>query len=523
MIVEKGSIDKQYINVCDLCAKRVVIPIFQRFYEWKKEQTTQLLNDIIYASSNLSKELYLLDFIYYIDKNDSIVLADGQQRLVSLNLLFKAINEFLLESNSNIEPLALFNIKYDVVEHDRKYQKSINDYMMAPYKNVFINFKDWVNRNKDNIHNIVKVLRENIFVYMKKCSNADDAFVIFQQINTGGKPLSKDDIIKTALNQYSSIYDIPIPSSTKDVKQAITSYYKYITGDTARNFDNIGIITFLKDTITANSSSFRKFARILDVVIDLEKNPICVVFKYIKRPSLREVVNVLAMKDIDVMTERTYLEKIIIPLCMLSIILSINGSLPSTIKYLMNDVIDSINKNLTVDEISYNIAEYINENAIACKISYSDFEDALSGNGVSNHEIKKALLVLDVIISNTSGLVNMEKINLEHIYPQRPSVSWALNGWPTSSEEQKKYINNIGNQFLLCESVNKEIKNKYITDKLPKYYRIIEKDAILRTKLNEVDFDKFENLRTEYILMRQKEIVDHIYKTFPFASVLICK
>ena len=76
-------------------------------------------------------------------------------------------------------------------------------------------------------------------------------------------------------------------------------------------------------------------------------------------------------------------------------------------------------------------------------------------------------------------------------------------------------------KFLLCKEVNKSISNKYISEKVDQYKKVINKDQILRTDLNTVDFVRFENVGYQYIQERQKYIAKQIYNTFPFAKKII--
>ena len=122
---------------------------------------------------------------------------------------------------------------------------------------------------------------------------------------------------------------------------------------------------------------------------------------------------------------------------------------------------------------------------------------------------------------NVSGTLNVNTINLEHIYPQNPNYEWAKNGWPSHRDNQKKLIDNIGNYLLLSEIVNKSIQNQYITDKKVKYEYIISKDNILQTPMNTVDFNKFESNREKYIYERQNNMVELIKKNLPLGKVLI--
>ena len=131
------------------------------------------------------------------------------------------------------------------------------------------------------------------------------------------------------------------------------------------------------------------------------------------------------------------------------------------------------------------------------------------------------MLIIDVICRNISGTVNVNTINLEHIYPQNPDSEWAGNGWPSHRELQKELIDNIGNYILLCEQVNKSIQNQYITHKVAKYNAIISRDILLQTSMNTVDFNRFENEQETYINARKADIARLIQSTLPLGRVLI--
>ena len=451
------------------------------------------------------------------------MLADGQQRIVTINLMIKAINDIINEEELKIKGPKPFDISYDINENNEKYKKSFENFPSAPFKKMYIILHDFIKENINDIEKIITTIKTKIFIYLKECSNADDAFQIFQQINTGGKPLTKDEIIKTALDQYSQIYDVEIDTSRiKTIRQDLISYYKYTKDDYNANFDSIAIITFLKKYVTTTKASFTEFTKSVEKLTALNSNPISHIIRYINRPSLYDVLNVISMKGINLVTDKNkYISRVMMPLCLASITLSFNGGNPVLIKYLTNELIRRIKNDESVEKISLYIAEYINNNSSAFKISLDDFTTALGKADSSMQNIKKALLILDVINRSSSGTLNVESINLEHIYPQKPITEWAANGWPTSIEDQKEVIHNIGNYLLLSEEVNQKIKNKYITDKIPEYEKIIPKDLILQTEINTVDFKQFTDKKMTYIKERQKNIASTIRKELPFGTVLI--
>lgn len=521
MIIKDNTITTEYINLYDLNNKKIGIPIFQRFYDWKDKEIVQFKEDLLKIIDDQSLQLYFLDFIYY-EEDEKIKFADGQQRIVTLNNFIKVIKDISNELSIQIDDINLFDITYDVSANNKKYENHFYNYAIAPFKKVYLNLYQFVKDNISRINDFIKVIKNNIFVFLKKCSNADDAFNIFQQINTGGKPLSKDEVIKTALDQYSLAYNIHFDTSKmKEVRQSLISYYKLLSKNYDKNFDNIEIITFLREYITKDKTTFKNFVDTITLLDTLGNSPIRYVINYINRSTLLDVLNILAMKRININTNLNYLQKIVIPLCMMSIVLTLNGGSPTTFRYLLNAVIDDIKNNISPDDINIKLINKINSEPLTWQINIKDFTDKL-GDVTTTRNMKKALLIIDVICRNISGTINVSTINLEHIYPQNPDYEWARNGWPShKGEERRALIDNIGNYLLLCEAVNKSIQNQYITHKLVKYNLIISRDIILQTPINTVDFARFENEQSNYIYERQRAIANSIQENLPLGKVLI--
>lgn len=522
MLIDKKSISFNYINIYDLSKEKIGFPIFQRFYNWKDKQLIELLNDIEDVINNPEKEIYLLDFIWY-EEDEIKKIADGQQRIVTLNILIKAINDFIDKNNINIEKIKLFDLSYDNNTYNKKYDNSFSKYMQAPFKKIYLILYKFIEENKKNIGKIKEVIENKIWIYIKKTSSSDDAFSIFTQINTGGKPLSKDEVIKTAIDQYSKIYNIPVKYTMKDLRKTISGYYKYLHTSTSANFDTIAIMGFLKEDIVNTKENFQSFVNYINVVTNVSDYSISYIISYINRSQLFDIVNVMAIKGIDLRKRKEYLEFVMFPLSLLSIVMTMKKSNPGgIIRSLYSKVIEMIKNENRPNEITEEIASFINENSEICKIPFEDFKKSLGKKDLSTR-VKQAVLLMDVITRTTSSNLNIPSINLEHIYPQRPAPEWAMHNWPTDSESRSELVHNIGNYLLLNESVNKRIKNKYITQKIVEYDHIVPKDLALKTEMNTVDFVRFEQEREEYIYFRQGEIAKLVYENFPLAKVIITK
>jgi hypothetical protein len=187
---------------------------------------------------------------------------------------------------------------------------------------------------------------------------------------------------------------------------------------------------------------------------------------------------------------------------------------------LYSTIIEMIKNDNSIDEIENFILTFVDENKQICKTTLTEFNEAI-GDPELSQNIKKALLIIDIVKSNTSGSLNVDSINLEHIYPKSPVTTWATNGWPVNRDEQKQIINNIGNMILLNQEINKKIQNKFIDDKIVEYNRIIPKDRFLQTSMNTFNFNKFKIEKDLYIKNRQSQISDSVKNDFYFGKVLI--
>ncbi len=519
MIIQKNVISTNYETLYSYQTKKICIPIFQRFYSWKEKEICQFKEDMLEAAKDKTKDFYFLDFIYYIE-DEKIKIADGQQRIVTLNNFIKALLKVANEQNQVLD-INLFDIKYDNFANQAKYVKHFTNYETAPFKKVYINLLNFVRTNKSFLNDFVYVIKNNIHVFMKKCNNADDAFEIFQQINTGGKPLTKDDVIKTALDQYSTAFGVPFSTKNmKDVKSSLISYYKLKTPSFSGNFGNMEIMTFLRCEVTKDKATFQNFVSSMKLLSSISESSIYYVINYINRNTLLDVPNVLSLKGIDVNTDKNWLNNVTIPLCLMSIVLTMNGGSPTSYRYLLNNVVSKIKSDENYNQISKFLINEINSNPSIWQISFNDFKNKL-GDITIPRGIKKALLILDIICKNVSGTLNVKSINLEHIYPQNPDLEWDKNGWPCHQEDRLPLIDNIGNYLILCSSVNKSVSNKYITQKIPQYNDIISSDKMLQTPINTVDFKKFESEKESYIHSRQSDIAKSLQDELPLGKVII--
>ena len=111
--------EKELLRFLEGTDKNFIIPIYQRNYDWKKENCKQLFDDL---ENLMSKKLNIHFFGSIVCKPEDmekIIIIDGQQRITTISLLLLAIYNNI--KNRNIE----VNASLD--------EKILNEYLINKY------------------------------------------------------------------------------------------------------------------------------------------------------------------------------------------------------------------------------------------------------------------------------------------------------------------------------------------------------------------------------------------------------
>jgi len=221
MIIEPGRIINDFIEPNK---RQYAIPVYQRNYEWSKEQCEKLLEDIIIAYKK-DKTHFCGSVVYALLKEERNILyyiiIDGQQRLTTIYILLKALLDLAsTESEKDVLTEALFNKdKFDTYDVDTasklklKPIKSDNFQLSLLMEDKYdeIEKSSGIWRNYELFSTLVKGYLENgtvesvreIYKGLEKliCAKIkldgdDNAQEIFERINSTGVPLSLPDKIR---------------------------------------------------------------------------------------------------------------------------------------------------------------------------------------------------------------------------------------------------------------------------------------------------------------------------------------
>ena len=236
-----------------------LVPDYQRSYDWKKEQVEELWEDLMldYMNNpcNKNDEYLLGPIVISYTSGRPHYIVDGQQRLVTLTLLFCAIRKSLLEYENtktsdhdketvkaliseidksildeNNGLIKLNDIANDIFQDIQRDEITIQDLQRvhresrhSPTKKLITNYRFLIDEVKvlskncnleDNgtqLIQAVQTLREiindikkkNFFVHVI-IHNDEYSHQVFESLNSTGQPLNQADLVKSHLLKTSA-------------------------------------------------------------------------------------------------------------------------------------------------------------------------------------------------------------------------------------------------------------------------------------------------------------------------------
>ena len=219
MFIYQGSIITNFLSQN---GQQYKIPVYQRNYEWSREQCKKLFEDIVQAAKR--NQLHFTGSIVFQPLapikgiNNSIVI-DGQQRLTTIYILIKALVDSAVSDAEKAMPMAaLFNIDQfnqfnldDTTKVKLKPAKDNNDQLL----NLLYDKHDAIEKNCEiyrNYNYFCELIKEQqnlgitvsdiyrgvglLTVAVIQLDGNDKAQEIFERINSTGIPLSLADKIR---------------------------------------------------------------------------------------------------------------------------------------------------------------------------------------------------------------------------------------------------------------------------------------------------------------------------------------
>lgn len=231
------------------------VPSYQRGYRWGETEVIRLLDDI-YATEGKSN--YCLQPVVVRKNGDKFELIDGQQRLTTLYLIYRYMNE----ASFGFIDEPRFSLAYGTREKSAEFLKSID--ISRKEENIdfwFISsayecIQNWFEKRdrKSTLTNINKYFDEIVKVIWYEVDESEDAISLFTRLNIGKIPLTSSELVKAMFLSRSQGTDID-----KEKQEEISLQWDNME----KELHNDALWYFL-----TNKTSFRYQTR-LDLVLDL--------------------------------------------------------------------------------------------------------------------------------------------------------------------------------------------------------------------------------------------------------------
>ena len=187
-----------------------IIPLYQRGYEWKDKEISQLIEDI--SGIDINKKYYIGTLIVAkneIGSNYEYEIIDGQQRLTTLFLILNFLKDnvrnslkFACRDKSNY---TLEHIKDIINKRKNKVVKTeLEENLIDNNIEIAIDIiNEKINEfRKSNIIDEFKKKLSNVIIYQIEVPKNTDLNHYFEIMNTRGEQLSQTDILKANLMSY---------------------------------------------------------------------------------------------------------------------------------------------------------------------------------------------------------------------------------------------------------------------------------------------------------------------------------
>lgn len=495
--------------------KRFMIPVYQRNYNWKKNDQCQTLwDDLEYIINQGNEKPHFFGSIVSVrDKNTSeLIIIDGQQRLTTVSLLLLAIGHKAKEYNDIIARDKDAENTYDIpsvdevlglcIDHKNKnkmklklirgdmdaYQTLIDGKSTNKYdkNNIIINYNFFKSKlTPENINDIYKAVHQLEIVDICLGDGDDNPQLVFESLNSKGLDLSDADKIRNFIligldyDEQERLYSQYWEPMEENVGTSSNDTTTYIW-----NF--LACKTNKKSSLSNVYKSFKEYKRPTDTPEDILKE----LYNY------SEVYSGIKTKTTDNSGINAKLSDLLdgmqtqvaMPLLLDAGMKYSRGEINASDVIEITNVIESyfvrrsvcrlktagtdkfflINKK--IDHILKNSSggTYLD---VFKFLLYSDttplrfpddgeFLTALRGNDIYTNDKKTCKYVLLKIeqFYNPKENVDPIRLTLEHIMPQHLTDEWRNDLGENWEDIHKKYLNTIGN--LTLTGYNPEYSNR---------------------------------------------------------------
>lgn len=504
----------EFLSYLEGSNKTFIIPVYQRNYNWKKEQCKRLLDDLkeIINSGYRTHFLGSVVSIYGIGKEYLII--DGQQRITTMSILLLAMCQVIREytesrkiitTEDQIKECYLINkhsrntedmIKLKPIVEDRKAYYSLfeEEVNLNQNSNVVSNYLYFYNRIKEeniSVDDLFEAIQKLIIVEIELKNGEDDPQLIFESLNSTGLDLSEADRVRNFVlmgrdsktqEKFYNNYWYKIEKNTNDKISGFIRDYLTIRERNIPNKNKV-YISFKRYVLDKNIDiefllkDLLKFSTYYKQIYDscTDNDSVNVLLRrinnleiFVSYPFLLELFddynqNIISIEDL--------IQALKIIECFILRRIICNVSTNALNKIFMN-LGREIKK---YSDYKYNyiqILKYIliNKKSYQRMPDDNEFSNSFVTKDIYNTKSKNKLYLLERLENynnkervDVENLINNNELNIEHIMPQTLTTKWKEALGPDYKEIYNRYLHTIGN--LTLTGYNSKLSNKTFDEK----------------------------------------------------------
>ena len=532
--------------------KTFFIPVYQRNYDWKKEQCNKLIYDIEKAVDRDAKEYFIGSFVLVKKEDDkkSFYIIDGQQRITTIVLLLLAILDYAKNNNETLKTSIEKYIFSDVKEHsgrlflkqiqkdDEYLNKILNDEEIKEGTSNIINnylfFKEKLNNDEKYISKLWKGLDllKGIRITLEQ---EDEPQIIFETLNATGLSLKEGDKIRNYVLMYTN------------QDRLYKDYWIKIEENCMQNLDDESVSTFIRFFLAIENKEFSKesevyndfkkylenkdnedvlkqlleYSKFYNIILDTSKEKNKNI--KIKLDNIKElkanVLTPLIMLFLKYRNEQLISEDILFDSLNLLENYILRRLICSRKTNDLNKICISIIKKLYIffeNKKDMNaILDYLSNILIDLK-GNGEFPDNITvENSILEKDVYKNILAKFILtkleLLDSKEKIDIDNITIEHIMPRTLTDNWKKLIGDNYKEIHDKYVNTIGN--LTLTGYNSELSNKSLEEKQEMYkdskFLFLNKDILDLKIWNE-----------NIIIERSKRLIKKLLEYYKYPKII---
>ncbi len=217
-----------------------LIPRFQRAYSWEADHISDFWGDVL---DNLNETYFIGSMVVYEDGRSQLAVVDGQQRLTTITILLCAIRDgyrqiseqnlanglqsyieqkdrenrtiYVLQTETSFPYLqeeilkdSPAEVSTDIGREEEAIQRAYEmfvSYISDELESFLSNKEQSREDNQTDAATWLSQLRDTVFdlnVILVTLDNEDDAYLIFETLNTRGKDLALSDLLRNHFSKY---------------------------------------------------------------------------------------------------------------------------------------------------------------------------------------------------------------------------------------------------------------------------------------------------------------------------------